>query len=66
LRVRKNGVRAEPFVVLTSISAPPLTAKRYLGDELKKLKKDSDDGVLSRKLRDEVDEDADEGDESDE
>jgi hypothetical protein len=42
--------------------APAITAKKYMPDELRKLKK-GDDDIFFEKLRNEVDEDADEGDE---
>jgi hypothetical protein len=45
--------------------APAITAKKYLSDEMKKLKKGADEAFFG-KLRDEINEDGDEGDESDE
>jgi hypothetical protein len=45
--------------------APAVTAKKYLADDLKTLKR-SDDDTFFEKLRKEVDEDADEGDEDEE
>jgi hypothetical protein len=64
VQLERGGFGVIPIRALNG--APAITAKRYLGDELKKLRKESDDDALFGKLRDEVDEDADEGDENDE
>src|ERR1700722_7636268 len=46
VQLERGGFGVIPIRALNG--APAITAKRYLGDELKKLKKDSDDHVLFR------------------
>ena len=63
VQLERGGFGVIPINALNG--APAITAKKYLVDELKKLKKNDDDGFFE-KLRAEVDEDADESDHGDE
>jgi len=63
VQLERGGFGVIPINALDG--APAITAKKYLADELKKLKK-GDDDALFEKLRNEVDEDGDEGDAADE
>jgi len=63
VQLERGGFGIIPINALDG--APTITAKKYLADDLKKLSK-SDDAALFAKLRKEVDEDTDEGDESEE
>ena len=62
VQLERGGFGVIPINALNG--APAITAKKYLVDELKKLKKNDDDGFFE-KLRAEVDEDADESDHGD-
>jgi len=63
IQLERGGFGVIPITALDG--APAITAKKYLADERKKLKHGDDDAFFS-KLRREVDEDGDEGDDSDE
>jgi hypothetical protein len=63
VQLERGGFGVIPINALDG--APAITAKRYLADELNKLKK-TDDEAFFDKLRREVNEDADENDEDDE
>jgi hypothetical protein len=63
VQLERGGFGILPINALDG--APAITAKKYLGDDLKKLKK-SDGDALFGKLRREVEEDADEADEGEE
>jgi hypothetical protein len=63
VQLERGGFGVIPINALDG--APAITAKKYLADELKKLKKGDDDAFFE-KLRNEVDEDGDEGDAADE
>jgi hypothetical protein len=63
VQLERGGFGVIPINALDG--APAITAKRYLADELNKLKK-TDDEAFFDKLRREVNEDADENDEGDE
>ncbi len=63
VQLERGGFGIIPINALDG--APAITARKYLADELKKLKKHDDD-QLFQKLQKEVDEDTDEGDGSEE
>lgn len=63
VQLERGGFGIIPINALDGAVA--ITAKKYLADDLKKLKK-SDGDAFFEKLRREVDEDADEGDENEE
>jgi hypothetical protein len=63
VQLERGGFGIIPINALDG--APAITAKKYLPDELKKLKKGADEAFFG-KLRNEVNEDGEEGDESDE
>jgi hypothetical protein len=63
VQLERGGFGIIPINALDG--APAITAKKYLGDDLKKLTK-SDGEVLFGELRREVEEDADEADEGEE
>jgi hypothetical protein len=63
VQLERGGFGIIPINALDGAVA--ITAKKYLSDDLRKLKK-SDDDAFFEKLRREVDEDADEGDEGEE
>jgi len=63
VQLERGGFGIIPINALDG--APAITAKKYLADDLKKLKK-SDDDAFFGKLRREVDEDTEEGDEGEE
>jgi hypothetical protein len=63
VQLERGGFGIIPITALDGAVA--ITAKKYLADDLKKLKK-SDDDSFFEKLRREVDDDADEGDEGEE
>jgi hypothetical protein len=63
VQLERGGFGIIPINALDGAVA--ITAKKYLADDLKKLKKNDDDAFFE-KLRREVDEDADEGDEDEE
>jgi len=63
VQLERGGFGIIPINALDG--APAITAKKYLLDDLKKLRK-SDGDVFFRKLRKEVEEDTDEGDEGEE
>ena len=63
VQLERGGFGIIPINALDG--APAITAKKYLGDDLKKLKK-SDGDAFFGKLRKEVEEDADEADEGEE
>ena len=63
VQLERGGFGIIPINALDG--APAITAKKYLADDLRKLKK-SDDAAIFGKLRREVDEDTDEGDEGEE
>ena len=58
VQLERGGFGIIPIDALDG--APAITAKKYLADELKKLKRGDDDAFF-RQLRREIDEDADEG-----
>jgi hypothetical protein len=63
VQLERGGFGVIPINALDG--APAITAKKYLPEELKKLKKGADDAFF-QKLRIEVNEDAEEGHEADE
>lgn len=63
VQLQRGGFGVIPINALDG--APTITAKKYLSDELKRLKKGDDAGFFE-KLRTEVEEDAGDGDDSDE
>ena len=63
VQLERGGFGIIPINALDG--APAITARKYLGDDLKKLKK-SDGDAFFGKLRREVEEDADEADEGEE
>jgi hypothetical protein len=63
VQLERGGFGVIPINALDG--APAITAKKYLPDELKKLKKGADEAFFG-KLREEVNEDGDEGAGSDE
>ena len=63
VQLERGGFGVIPITALDG--APAITAKKYLSDELRKLKKGPDEAIFE-KLRREVSDGADEGDESDE
>lgn len=63
VQLERGGFGVIPITALDGARA--ITAKRYMPDELKKLKKAPDESFFIR-LRDEITEEIDEGDDSDE
>jgi len=63
VQLERGGFGVIPINALDG--APAITAKKYLPEELKKLKKGADDTLFQR-LRSEVSDDVEEGDEGDE
>lgn len=63
VQLERGGFGIIPINALDG--APPITAKKYLAEELKKLKKGADQTFFDR-LRSEVNNDAEEGDEGEE